>query len=59
MTLDRACANIIGHRLSARIIAEKGLTWCIAVAARAIVPSDDKKSVSEIDQYLDALKVRR
>lgn len=52
MTIEEACASIMGEKLAAAIIADQGIRWCIVAAVAQATTADDPVALHTIRAYM-------
>jgi hypothetical protein len=48
MTIEQACASIMGKKLSNSIIADQGIAWCVVAAMAQATTADDPVALHTI-----------
>lgn len=58
MTIEDACARIIGRDLAQAIIRSQGINWCVVAAMAEARTSDDPTALYTIRQWNKAQQAR-
>lgn len=53
MTLEQACAAVLGKKAAEAIIKDQGLAWCAVAAIAAAKTSDPPQALKALRSYLD------
>lgn len=52
MSLEDACAAILGDEAAAAVMLDMGLQWTVVAAMAAARPSDDPAALAAIDKHI-------
>ena len=56
MTLEQACAAILGKEAAEAIIADQGVRWCAVAAIAAAKTSDPMPALNRLRSYLKEIR---
>ena len=56
MTIDEACAAILGDETATAIALDQGLHWAVVAAMAAAKTSDDPRAISAINAHIAGMR---